>query len=161
MKKQFIEASFIVEFIPVLFVLLFILYTKYMVEISHTVLGKLVAIILIVGYTTYDVLYGLVMCMMIILYYQLDCVETMKNIETYEQPKNITSEDNTNMSRDSDKQDANSFTGRDSDKQDANSFTIDKQDAIVLASTFENMTTYYDFQQKNCRNNQLFYNSKI
>lgn len=83
MKKGTMNSAFIAEIIPIILILLFILYTKSMIEISYTVLGKLLVIILIVGYTIYDVLYGLVMCMMIILYYQLDYIENMENIDNH------------------------------------------------------------------------------
>lgn len=78
--KTKIDTLFIAEVIPVFLIIMFILYTKSMVQLSYSSLGKLVAVSLIVGYTIFDPLYGLVMCMMVILYYQLDYVENMESI---------------------------------------------------------------------------------
>ena len=139
MKKGSLNSAFIAEVIPIILILLFILYTKSMVEISYTVLGKLLAICLIVGYTIYDVLYGLVMCMMVILYYQLDYVENMQSIDPFTN-KTDTNKPNTNN-------DATRVIG-----DDIISHGVDITDMNV-----EGMTTYYDFQNKYCQNNQLHY----
>ena len=162
MKKVSINSAFIAEVIPIILILLFILYTKSTVELSYTVLGKLLAIFLIVGYTIYDVLYGLVMCMMIILYYQLDYVENMQNIN--ESMDNMLMDNMTmdNMTMDNSNQ---TLFGKPTGNQtmfgkpgdilgdDILSHGVDITDMNVE----EGMTTYYDFQKNHCHNNQLHY----
>ena len=58
------------ELIPVILITLWILYSKNMYTFAITPLGKLVAILLIVYYTKSDIIYGLLICGIILLYYQ-------------------------------------------------------------------------------------------
>jgi hypothetical protein len=127
--KTKVDALFIIEIIPIILILLTILYTKSIVQFSHSSLGKLIAVGLIVGYSMFDTLYGLVMCMMIILYYQLDYVE---NIGIQENMANILFEDGRFMTE--------GMTQSDT-KDD-----IQQPDDNIR-----------QFQQKYCRNNQLYY----
>jgi hypothetical protein len=52
-----------------------ILYEKNTAYIANTTLGKIIAVLLIVYYTSIDVLYGLLMCALVVLYYQSDCIK--------------------------------------------------------------------------------------
>lgn len=61
--------------IPILIISLLVLYQPQAAKFSHSVLGKLCAVALIVGYTCMDVLYGIACCAFVILYYQSDYVE--------------------------------------------------------------------------------------
>ena len=129
MKSGKLDNLFIAEIIPILLILLFVLYTKAMIEFSFSSLGKLVAIILIVGYTLFDVVYGLVMCMMIILFYQLDhTVEYMDNI-------------------------INELEEEEEDEEEDEEEEEEDNSPDVL---MEGMSST-QFQSKNCRNNQLYY----
>lgn len=58
------------KLIPVILITVWILYNKSMYIFALTPLGKLIAISLIVYYTMYDILHGLIMCGIILLYYQ-------------------------------------------------------------------------------------------
>jgi hypothetical protein len=51
------------------------LYYKETAVFAHSILGKLVAIVLILLYTNADVLYGALVCALVIFYYQTDYVE--------------------------------------------------------------------------------------
>lgn len=162
--KTKIDTLFIVEVIPVFLIIMFILYTKSMVQLSYSSLGKLVAVCLIVGYTIFDPLYGLVMCMMIILYYQLDYVENMESIN----PDDGIWTAMGNMGASPYTQKQNSFNnivlnedGRfmGDDMLDPTTSSIDQStegmttnDAI---SDPDNSTEL--FRQKYCRTNQLYY----
>jgi len=68
----------IFQFIPIILIFLFLRYTENTVALSHTVLGKLFAVSLILFYTKIDVVYGLIVCLLVICYYQSDYVEGMK-----------------------------------------------------------------------------------
>jgi hypothetical protein len=58
--------------IPVILIAMLILYEENVAYIANTPLGKIAAILLIVYYTSVDLLYGLFMCALIVLYYQSD-----------------------------------------------------------------------------------------
>jgi hypothetical protein len=60
----------IAEFIPIILIVFFALFTRQMIEQSHTVLGKFIAICIIVFYSSMDVLLGLLACAVFIIYYQ-------------------------------------------------------------------------------------------
>jgi hypothetical protein len=69
------EFSTFLNMIPILIISVLILYQPEAARFSHTILGKLCAIVLILGYTYIDVLYGVLCCACVILYYQSDYVE--------------------------------------------------------------------------------------
>ena len=141
----------IIEIIPVTLIILFILYTKSMVQFSYTVLGKLFAVFLIIGYTTYDALYGLSMCLMVILYYQLDYAEStnyaesMQSLDLQYPIKPI----NRNFILNE-----NSHTTPNDMLSHSNTVDVLNQ---TENTAIEGMATYYEFQQKHCRNNQLYF----
>lgn len=60
----------IAEFIPIILIVLFALFTRQMIEQSHTILGKFIAIVIIVFYSSIDVLFGVVACGLFIVFYQ-------------------------------------------------------------------------------------------
>ena len=70
------------QFIPIVLIFVFLRYTRDSVALSHTVLGKLFAVSLILFYAKIDAVYGLVICLLVICYYQTDYVEGMKSSDT-------------------------------------------------------------------------------
>jgi hypothetical protein len=48
---------------------LFLLFPEYAEPFSHSILGKFLIILLIAIYTSYNILYGLLFCLLIIIYY--------------------------------------------------------------------------------------------
>ena len=60
--------------IPVILIAILILYEENMAYIAKTPLGKIIAILLIIYYTSVDMLYGILICALIVLYYQYDTV---------------------------------------------------------------------------------------
>ena len=76
----------IVEFIPIIAITFFALYTKATMEFSHTILGKLLAIFAIVLYSLMDKWYGLLVCGIVIFYYQLFAVEGMTTYTAQSSP---------------------------------------------------------------------------
>jgi hypothetical protein len=74
----------IVKLIPVFLVFFYFAYNKYFLRFSNTILGKLVAISLIVYYTTVNPLYGLFVCALAIALYQsLADDDTSIHIESF------------------------------------------------------------------------------
>jgi hypothetical protein len=70
----------IVDFVLISLITLFAFYPDRMIPLSHTSLGRLLAIAIIVYYTKVDVLSGVFVCVLVIYYYQMENFEYMLNI---------------------------------------------------------------------------------
>ena len=80
------------DFIPIILIYLLICVPGKVVPISHTYLGRFIAVLIIVFYAKMDVVLGLFVCVAIIYYYQMEEYEYMLNMTddelwtmTYEQ----------------------------------------------------------------------------
>jgi hypothetical protein len=62
-------------FIPIALIVTFVIEPNTFIMISQTVLGKLLAISLIILYTSYNLLYGVFIALSFIIYYQINYVE--------------------------------------------------------------------------------------
>jgi hypothetical protein len=71
----------VAQFIPIIVLFLLVTYSKNVVIFSNTVLGKLIAICIIIFYTFLDKLLGAAVCLFIVFYYQSDLVESMLNMD--------------------------------------------------------------------------------
>jgi hypothetical protein len=69
----------IVDFIPIILLFSFAYYSNEMEQFSNTVLGKILAISIIIYYTNENPLYGLIFCLLTIIYYQTKYIEGMEN----------------------------------------------------------------------------------
>jgi hypothetical protein len=69
----------IFDFIPIILIFLYATHNYEMIQMSNTVLGKLLVICLIMYYANENVIYGIFVCVLVILYYQTDYVEGMCN----------------------------------------------------------------------------------
>ena len=65
------------EFITIFFIIIIVLFNKDVTKVSYTILGKLIAVLLIIFYTIYDTTYGLLICGIVIVYYQCSFFEGM------------------------------------------------------------------------------------
>jgi hypothetical protein len=74
----------LIEFIPILLLFFLVSYTDIFIKLSNTVLGRLFAVVIILFYTSFDLIHGLFACAIIILFYQSDIVENMLNREEHE-----------------------------------------------------------------------------
>ena len=68
------------QFIPIILLFLYFSYPKEFIIFSNLPIGRLLAISFIIFYSSYDKYIGLLICGIIILYYQLECIENMVNI---------------------------------------------------------------------------------
>ena len=59
------------DFSLIILIFIFLTYPTEMEHFSHSILGKLCAVILIAYYTTQNLIYGLLFCLVVIYYYQL------------------------------------------------------------------------------------------
>ena len=67
--------TFIAELIPIIIIVMLVLFPREMILNSSSILGRLVAVLIIVFYSQYNALYGLVICLLVIWYYQSDFLE--------------------------------------------------------------------------------------
>jgi hypothetical protein len=73
--------STIAQFIPIILIVIMVTYSKEFVQFSHSILGKVAAIALVLFYTHLDKYVGVVLCLFVIVYYQSDFVENMLNTD--------------------------------------------------------------------------------
>jgi len=66
--------------IPIILISILILYTENIAHIANSSLGKLIGISFIVYYTTIDIVYGLFMCALVVLYFHSDYVRNIGTI---------------------------------------------------------------------------------
>ena len=71
----------IAQFIPIILILIVLTYSKEFVQFSHSILGKVAAVALVLFYTHLDKYVGVVLCLFVIVYYQSDFVENMLNTD--------------------------------------------------------------------------------
>ena len=71
----------IAKLLPIILVSVLFLYKEDTIEFSHTILGRLVAVSIILFYISCNILYGLLACLLVILYYQFDFVEERSNLK--------------------------------------------------------------------------------
>lgn len=89
--EEFEDNKFVMQFIPIILMLLFSLYTQRFIEVANSVLGKLFAVVVIIFYTKLNILYGVCACVIIILFYQLTATSnatTSNAVEGMKNPKN-------------------------------------------------------------------------
>lgn len=75
----------LINFIPIITIFLLVTYTDEMAKWSHTILGKLFAVLLIIFYTTIDNILGLFVCALVVFYYQSDYIEAFSVLELNEE----------------------------------------------------------------------------
>ena len=61
--------------LPVILISIMVIYKSQTAHFAHSILGKLMASLLIVFYSVNDIIYGVFVCALVILYYQTDYVE--------------------------------------------------------------------------------------
>ena len=82
----------IAQFIPIIIIVLILWCSDIFVNFSHSILGKILALLIIIFYTSINKILGLVICLLIIVYYQSDFVQNLLN--TDENMENIIAIDN-------------------------------------------------------------------
>jgi len=77
----------IVSIFLLLVVTLFVLYPEEIVLFGHTILGKTLAVALIIGFTCLDIISGILVCLLVIFFYENSIVEGMLNTMANADPK--------------------------------------------------------------------------
>jgi hypothetical protein len=81
------------NFLPMAIIYLIATYSPQVARFSHTCLGKVVALGLILIYSFFDIISGLLVCALIIFYYQSDYVESFQHDSLKEGLESQDSED--------------------------------------------------------------------
>ena len=68
--------------LPILLLTIYVYWPTWFIIYSNTVLGKILLIAAIIMYTSIDFLYGVLSCLLVILYYQSDKFENIIAIES-------------------------------------------------------------------------------
>lgn len=79
--------SVVMQFIPLILILFYATYRYEFTKLSHSILGKLFAVMLILYYTRMDFVYGTVCCVVIIWYYQQTEMEGFEMTEMTKKDK--------------------------------------------------------------------------
>jgi hypothetical protein len=74
------------EIIPLVLIYVYLAYSDLIISFSTTYLGKLAAIAIIMFYSSIHWIYGLFVCILIILYYQSDLIEGMQTYQVIVPP---------------------------------------------------------------------------
>jgi hypothetical protein len=82
MKLPWTKSNILMGFIPIILIFIFVKYTNAFIHFSHTILGKMVMVALIIYYTMVDKIYGTLICILVIFYYQSDRVEGLTTGDT-------------------------------------------------------------------------------
>ena len=71
------------NFIPIILLFILLSYTEQFIQVSGSVLGKLLAVVIVLFYSSIDILHGILAAGFVILYYQSDIVEAMLDRNEY------------------------------------------------------------------------------
>jgi len=135
-----------IPLLPIIFISLFLLYEKQMAVIAITPLGKIISILLIVYYASIDIVYGLLACALVILYFQSDYIEGFQNSNT-----DSTKQCNCNTCKD-----------KDCNKKDTNKLNNSSPINVLNVSDSITKDVNNEFRTKNCKNENLIYkNAKV
>ena len=158
------KQAFIADFIPILIIFLFLCYTNISIQFANTVLGRFIAIAVIVYYTSIDYLYGLIACLIIVFFYQSMFIEGLKNMENFE---NMNYKKEFDVSGNVLGNDINDNKAYKNDEQNLEAFEDYPSEYKYLSGEKENVYNHFNkdhinilkntFVKNNCRNGQLFH----
>ena len=97
--NYFKNNSVVMQFIPIFLILFYATYRHEFTKLSHSILGKLFAVMLILYYTRMDFVYGTVCCAVVIWYYQQTEMEgfELKEEKEKKEKKDDFVDDGTNL----------------------------------------------------------------
>lgn len=158
------KQAFIADFIPILIIFLFLCYTNISIQFANTVLGRFIAIAVIVYYTSIDYLYGLIACLIVVFFYQSMFIEGLKNMENFENMNYKTEFDVSGNVLGNDINDNKAYKN---DEQNLEAFEDYPSEYKYLSGEKENVYNHFNkdhinilkntFVKNNCRNGQLFH----
>lgn len=147
----------IAQFIPIVVIYLLLSQYKGCVLFSHTIFGKLLAVSLILFYVSIDKIIGLFVCALIILFYQIDCVDFVLNSEAFNDIQGQTEEELKEEKKLPTPEYKETKTAKPSNKEDIETF---ENYNIIYGSdeSFKtNETVQNTFREQNCNKGILKY----
>lgn len=159
MKLSWAKSNILMGFIPIILIFIFLKYTNAFIRFSHTILGKMVMVALIIYYTMVDKIYGTLICILVIFYYQSDSVEGLTTGDTENPLKK--EEDNGNKEEDK-KESMESYEKADKPNKTGNNV----YDKYTNVESYESTTINVDqtheqaknvFRKSYCENGHLKY----
>jgi hypothetical protein len=164
--------KYIIEFLPIILIYLLVTYTNMMVRLSHTILGKIFAVLLIIFYSTIDEIHGAIVCILVIYYYQSDYVEGMATLLNEVPPiphvpltegyKDDSDSDSDSDSDDDEEDNKKKKKRRKKKRRDRDEGFELLEDAYPKTESLSKMPSpleesKYDFQKKYCKNGHLIF----
>lgn len=147
----------IAQFIPIVVIYLLLSQYKGCVLFSHTIFGKLLAVSLILFYVSIDKIIGLFVCALIILFYQMDCVDFVLNNEAFNDIQGQTEEELKEEKTPPPPKYKETKTAKPSNKEDIETFenyntTYGSDETFKVNETVQNT-----FREQNCKKGILKY----
>lgn len=147
----------IAQFIPIVVIYLLLSQYKGCVLFSHTIFGKLLAVSLILFYVSIDKIIGLFVCALIILFYQMDCVDFVLNNEAFNDIQGQTEEELKEEKKLPTPEYKETKTAKPSNKEDIETFenyntTYGSDETFNVNETVQNT-----FREQNCKKGILKY----
>jgi hypothetical protein len=156
-----ISNIYIAQFVSFIIFISFLLFPDQFILQSNTILGKLFSIFIIVLYTKIDFLYGLLVCVFIIFYYQSDLVSNLIYSENF---KVVTAEPMSNYQDDSDSE----SDSEESDSYEHDIVAANKDERIKIDDAYAHHKLPIQsesetiFRNQHCSKNlELIYKKKI
>ena len=158
------KTTTIAQFIPIIIIVLLLSWSKEFVNISRTILGKILALSVVIFYTHLDKYLGLIICLFVIIYYQSDFVENMLNtddlmntlVENFEASK----KEKTNVTEESPViEDMQNVTPKSAELQKIMSKVDDvyKPEIESKSVYVEGFDVVQNFRNENCKDNSLYH----
>ena len=132
--------SVVMQFIPIVLILLYASFRYEFTKLSHSILGKLFAVMLILYYTRMDFIYGTACCIVVIWFYQRTEIEGFAEEEKKEEKKENVVEDGTNLPEIEDT---------------SASASLESFDSIITVDNFN--AAKDEFIKEKCKNGVLMY----
>lgn len=147
----------VAQFIPIVVIYLLLSQYKGCILFSHTILGKLLAVSLILFYASIDKIIGLFVCALLMLFYQMDCINFVLNNEAFDDIKGQTTQELLEEKRPPPPKYKETKTAKSSNKEDIETFenyntTYGSEEAFIVDETVQNA-----FRDQNCKKGLLKY----
>ena len=151
----------VAQFIPIVVIYLLLSQYKGCMLFSQTIFGKLLAVFLILFYVSIDKIVGLFVCALLMLFYQMDCVEISLNKEAFDDIKGQTTQEMLEEKRPPSPEYKETKTAKPSNKEDIETFenyntTYGSDETFKVNETVQNT-----FRQQNCNKGLLKYKNMV
>jgi hypothetical protein len=153
----------IAQFIPIILIVLLLSWSKEFVNLSNTILGKMIALSVVIFYTHLDKYLGLIICLFIIIYYQSDFVENLLNTDdlmnTLFENFEVSQKEKMNVTEESPAvEDMQNVTPKSAELQKIMSKVDEVYKSEVPNTTYvEGFDVVQNFRNENCKDNNLYH----